>query len=141
MLGCRIYPIPVNFDECETAENALAYLPGFASPVVSLWAGYIPSVERYTAIFDSAAAKGVYLINTPSQHQTAMEFDKFYPLLRELTPDSVIGSNLDDIEIFEKRLRRTRRISNDSKATTRARTAFARQNHRSASRQVPYAGH
>lgn len=104
LLGCRIYPIPVNFDECETAENALAYLPDFDAPVVGLWAGYIPSVERYAAIFDAAAAKGVYLINSPLQHQTAMEFDKFYPLLRELTPDSVIGSTLDDFQSFEERL-------------------------------------
>src|SRR4051812_40062190 len=89
MLGCRIYSIPTDFDECETAENALAYLPDFDVPVVGIWAGYIPSIERYTAIFDAAAAKGVYLINTPAQHQTAMEFDKFYGLLGELTPESV----------------------------------------------------
>jgi hypothetical protein len=104
MFGCRIFPIPVNFDECETAENALAYLPEFDAPVVGIWAGYIPSVERYAAIFDAAAAKGVYLINTPSQHQTAMEFDKFYGPLGELTLDSVIVSNLDDLKIIEARL-------------------------------------
>jgi hypothetical protein len=104
MLGCRIYPIPVDFDACETAENALAYLPVFDVPVVGIWAGYIPSVERYTEIFEAAAAKGVFLINTPSQHQTAMEFDKFYPLLGELTPESVIVSGLDDLSTIEARL-------------------------------------
>ena len=104
MLGCRIYPIPVDFDECETAENALAYLPAFDAPVVGIWAGYIPSVVRYTAIFEAAAAKGVFLINTPSQHQTVMEFDKFYGLLGELTPDSVIISGLDDLSTIEARL-------------------------------------
>ena len=104
MFGCRIYPIPTDFNECGTAENALAYLPDFDAPVVGVWAGYIPSVERYTAIFDAAAAKGVRLINTPSQHQTAMEFDKFYGLLGELTPESVIVSSGDDLSTIEGRL-------------------------------------
>jgi hypothetical protein len=104
MFGCRIYPIPTDFEECGTAENALAYLPDFDAPVIGIWAGYIPSVERYTAIFDAAAAKGVRLINTPSQHQTAMEFDKFYGLLRGLTPESIIVSSLDDLGTIEGHL-------------------------------------
>ncbi|WP_298252837.1 ATP-grasp domain-containing protein [Bradyrhizobium sp.] len=104
MLGCRIYPIPLDFEECGTAENALAYLPEFGAPIVGVWAGYIPSVERYTAIFDAAAAKGVRLINTPAQHRTAMEFDQFYPLLDELTPKSVIVNDLDGLQEIEQDL-------------------------------------
>jgi hypothetical protein len=90
MFGCRIYQIPPNFDVCETAENALAYLPIFDPPVIGIWAGYIPSVDRYRSIYEAALAKGVRLVNSPAEHQTAMEFDKFYPLLGELTPESVI---------------------------------------------------
>jgi hypothetical protein len=104
MFGCRIFPIPPDFDVCETAENALAYLPAFDPMVSAIWAGFIPSVERYTAIFDAAAAKGVRLINSPSEYQTAMEFDKFYPLLRELTPDSVVISSMDELSIVQTRL-------------------------------------
>src|SRR5687767_8856851 len=81
MFGCRIYPIPLDFAVCETAENALAYLSECDPPVPAIWAGYIPAVERYRAIYEAAAAKGVRLVNTPAQYQTAMEFDKFYPLL------------------------------------------------------------
>jgi hypothetical protein len=29
LFGCRIYSIPLDFDECGTAEDALAYLPDF----------------------------------------------------------------------------------------------------------------
>jgi hypothetical protein len=36
MFGCRIYQIPPNFDMCETAENALAYLPIFDPPVIGI---------------------------------------------------------------------------------------------------------
>jgi ATP-grasp domain-containing protein len=104
MLGCRVYPIPLDFEECETADNALAYLPDFDPAVVGIWAGYIPSVERYTAIFEAAVARGVHLINTPLQYQTAMEFDKFYPLLGELTPESVVVCSLDDLPAIERGL-------------------------------------
>jgi hypothetical protein len=90
MFGCRIYQIPPNFEVCETAENAVAYLPVFDPAVIGIWAGYIPSVDRYRSIYEAALAKGVRLVNSPAEHQTAMEFDKFYPLLRDLTPESVI---------------------------------------------------
>lgn len=104
LLGCRIYPIPTDFEVCETAENALAYLPEFEPPVVGIWAGYIPAVERYAAIYQAASLKGVRLINTPAEYETAMEFDKFYPLLGDLTPDSVVMSNMDDLAGIEARL-------------------------------------
>jgi len=58
MFGCRVYPIPLDFEVCETAENALAYLPEFDPPVPGICAGYIPAVERYDAIYQAAAAKG-----------------------------------------------------------------------------------
>lgn len=104
MFGCRIYPIPLDFEICETAENALAYLPEFEPPVPGLWAGYIPTVERYAAIYAAAAAKGVRLVNTPEEYQTAMEFDKFYSLLGDLTPESIVLSSIDDLFSFESKL-------------------------------------
>jgi hypothetical protein len=104
MYGCRVYPIPLDFDVCETAENALAYLPEFNPPVPGLWAGYIPAVDRYRAIHDAATAKGVRLVNTPPQYQTAMEFDRFYPLLGGLTPESVVLSSSDELATVAERL-------------------------------------
>lgn len=96
-VGCRVYPIPLDFEVCETAENALAYLPEFDPPVPGIWAGYIPAVERYDAIYQAAAAKGVRLVNTPLQYRTAMEFDQFYPLLGDLTPDSAVAATLEEV--------------------------------------------
>jgi hypothetical protein len=38
MFGCRIFPIPTDFEVCETAENALAYLPEYEPTVqISSW--------------------------------------------------------------------------------------------------------
>jgi hypothetical protein len=94
--GCRVYHIPADFSVCETAENALAYMQHYDPPIVGVWIGYIPSVERYTAIYEAALAKGVRLVNTPAEYQTAMEFDRFYPLLGELTPESIVALHAED---------------------------------------------
>ncbi|NOK61110.1 MAG: hypothetical protein GFH27_549307n93 [Chloroflexi bacterium AL-W] len=94
MFGCRVYAVPQNFSTAGTAENALAYLPMYASPIPGVWVGYIPSVERYTALCDAAKAKGIYLLNTPAEYQIAMEFDHFYPRLGDLTPASMIITSL-----------------------------------------------
>jgi hypothetical protein len=97
LYGCRVYPIPPDFTVCETAENALAYLPTFEAPILGVWVGYIPTIDRYSAIYDAALDKGVRLINSPEQHQTAMEFDRFYPLLHDITPKSVIVESLTEL--------------------------------------------
>src|SRR5688572_6115602 len=90
MLGCQVYPIPHNFDVCETAENALAYVPTFDPPLPGVWVGFITTPERYAAIYDAAYAKGIRLLNTPEQHQRIMEFHHYYLLLKGLTPKSLI---------------------------------------------------
>jgi hypothetical protein len=99
LFGCRVYTIPPNFDECETAENALAYVPEFDSPVACVWVGFIPEFERYQAIYNAAIKKNIYLVNTPTEHQRAMEFDQFYPLLDDLTAKSLI---IDDVNSLSK---------------------------------------
>jgi hypothetical protein len=104
MFGCRVCPVPPDFTLCETAENALAYVPDFDPPVPGVVAGYIPAVDHYAAIYAAAAAKGVRLVNTPAQYQTAMEFDKFYPLLGELTPESLIVSSIEELFSIPQRL-------------------------------------
>jgi hypothetical protein len=104
MFGCRVYPIPPDLEECGTAENALAYMPHFDVKVAGVIAGYILSPSHYSAIYEAASAKGVILVNTPSQFQTAMEFDKFYPLLGALTPESVVVSRIEDLSKVEARL-------------------------------------
>src|SRR5262245_49707756 len=97
LFGCRIYFIPADFSECETADNALAYVSEFEPPVLGIWVGYIPTIDRYTAIYEAAQRKGINLINSPAQHRTAMEFDHFYPLLGDITPKSAIVESLSDL--------------------------------------------
>src|SRR5579871_861306 len=44
LFGCRVYPIPSNFDDCGNASNALAYVPTFSPTVPGFWVGYIPDL-------------------------------------------------------------------------------------------------
>jgi hypothetical protein len=88
LFGCRVYPLPPNFDLCETADGALVYVPTFDTVQPGIWVGYIPTPERYRAIYLAALERNIRLVNTPDEYQNAMEFDRFYPLLGELTPES-----------------------------------------------------
>jgi len=97
LFGCRVYPLPPNFDICDTAENAFAYIPTFDTLQLGIWVGYIPTPERYTAIYEAALTRNIRLVNTLDQYQTAMEFDRFYPLLGDLTPKSRIITAPDQV--------------------------------------------
>ncbi len=98
IFGCRVFMMPADFSQCETAENALAYVPDFEPSVLGIWVGYIPTLEHYTAIYQAALLKGVKLINSPAEHQMAMEFDHFYPHLRDITPRSIIVESKPQLE-------------------------------------------
>jgi len=88
MAGCRIYYLPKDFTECETAENALWHVPEQDEPTLAIWSGFIPSRERYEAVHAELLRKRIHLPNTPEQHLIALEFDRAYPLLGDLTPES-----------------------------------------------------
>lgn len=90
LAGCRIYYIPKDFSDCETAENALWHIPVQDEPTLAIWSGFIPSPERYESIYRELLHKRIYLPNTPYQHLVALEFDRAYPLLQGLTPESLV---------------------------------------------------
>src|SRR5258708_35206748 len=56
-------------------------------------------------MYRRASKKGVVLINSAAQHQMAMEFDHFYPLLKDLTPRSVIIKSFAQLSRVPQRLR------------------------------------
>jgi len=89
LTGCRVYSIPPDFSQCETAENALAHVPAQEQETPAIWVGYIPAPSHYAAIFAAALEKRVRLLNTLEQHLDAQEFDRAYHRLAGLTPQSV----------------------------------------------------
>jgi hypothetical protein len=102
LLGFRVYYIPDDFEVCENAENALAHVPSQERETLGIWIGYIPTPERYRAIYDEALRKRIRLLNTPEQHLIAQEFDRAYPYLQDLTPESV---TITDVEQCEEAVR------------------------------------
>ena len=90
LLGCDVYTIPVDFDASETADAALWHVPSRPEATTAVWAGFLPSLERYAAIYEAALRKGIHLVNDPHQHRMAMELDLAYPYLDGLTPASVV---------------------------------------------------
>lgn len=104
LAGCRVYHIPKDFTECETAENALWHLPEEERPTLAIWSGFIPTRERYEAIHEELLRKRIYLPNTPDEHLTALEFDRAYPSLVGLTPESFILNKPQDLQPLEAQL-------------------------------------
>jgi hypothetical protein len=72
--------------------------------MLGVWVGFIPESDRYNAIYEAALQKNVQLINSPEQHRTAMEFDRFYPALQDLTAKSVVISDLSELADVPDRL-------------------------------------
>jgi hypothetical protein len=96
LVGCPTYFIPKDLSECETAENALWHVPEQEENTLAIWLGFIPSPERYEAIYQAALRRRVRLVNNPEQHLRALEFDRAYPLLEGLTPRSEVLSEGSD---------------------------------------------
>ncbi|MGB3509966.1 MAG: ATP-grasp domain-containing protein [Microcoleaceae cyanobacterium] len=104
IMGYQVHYIPEDFSICETAENALAHIPKQPQETLGLWIGYIPTPERYQAIYNTAIRKGIKLLNSPEQHLTVQEFDRAYPKLLDLTPESIIITNQSECQTIIERL-------------------------------------
>lgn len=95
IFGCPIYPIHSDTDI--SPEEIFAYVPQYKPKILGIWVGFIPSIERYKSIYDAALNKGIQLVNSPEQYRLAMEFDKFYPHVKDITPKSIIIQHLDEL--------------------------------------------
>jgi len=104
LVGCQVFHIPPDFSECGDADGALWLIPKFAELRMAIWIGYIPPLDRYAQIYDAARAKGIQLVNTPAEHRIAEEFDAAYPLLRGLTPESIVINSEAECEVAADQL-------------------------------------
>ncbi len=96
--GCETYLLPAAVGYSIAAVDALANLPNFERTQVGIWAGFIPSQAKYEAVYRVAADKNICLVNDPSQHQTVLEFDRYYPLLGDLTPLSMTITSVNECQ-------------------------------------------
>lgn len=86
---CRVCYIPQE-EVCDSAADALSYVPVQTEETPGVWIGYIPTPEWYAAIYTEALRKRIRLLNSPTEHLDAQEFDRAYARLQEITPPSVI---------------------------------------------------
>ena len=101
LYGAKVYAIPLNFEDSDGADNALDLLPN-QDNAVGMIAGFIPSRERYEELYNAALKKGVRILNNPVQSTLAMEFDQFYPYIKDITPESVVIENIGDLDKAKK---------------------------------------
>jgi hypothetical protein len=86
LMGFTVYTIPPDFSTSDGAENALWQVPIYDTPTTAFWAGYIPTLARYSDLYQAAKSHNILLANTPDAHQRIQEFDHAYPFLQGLTP-------------------------------------------------------
>lgn len=90
LVGCRVYFIPSDFDECGSAENALWHIPDQEVLTPAVWIGFIPPDGHYDEVYEAALAKNICLVNSPDEHRNALEFARAYPRISDLTPETYI---------------------------------------------------
>ena len=63
----------------------------------------VGAIDDYEAIYQEMLGRGLRLINTPEEHLRATELKHWYPLIKNLTPRSIIFDTLPDFEVVEKK--------------------------------------
>lgn len=96
LAGCRVYAIPGDFSRCGSADDALWHVPVQTAPMPGWWIGYIPTAERYAAIYEAALRRNIRLLNDPDEHATILELDRAAARLGELTPATRVVTALEE---------------------------------------------
>jgi len=93
----KVCYIPEDFDTC-TAAEALEWCPYFDTPTPGFFLGYIPTPGRYEQLYEAALEHNVRLINSPDESDRTMDFERFYPLITDLTPESWVVKRKQDLK-------------------------------------------
>jgi hypothetical protein len=95
-VGLRVIGLPYDFDQVSIQDVLDRLEP--REDAVGFLAGFITEPEYYAEVCAGAAQRGIEMINTAEASRTVMEFDRFYPLIADLTAKSVIVRSVDDCE-------------------------------------------
>jgi hypothetical protein len=95
----KICYIPTDFEDEDSldAESALSWCPHYVEETPGFVVGYIPTVKRYQELYDAALTHNVRLINSPEESNRIMDFEEFYPLIKDLTPESWVVKDKEDL--------------------------------------------
>lgn len=99
ILGFPVWAIAADsMADGASAVEALAPIPPLPQPTTAFWLAPPTAATRYAEFFAAAQAKNLHLPNTPTQHQRVQKFHRVYPILRDLTPASVVLEQAEAIE-------------------------------------------
>lgn len=89
--GCTVRWVPRDWDGVNPDDVMIGLSGGPA-----VFVGYFSGWPYYEALCEAALKKGVRLINDLESARRAMEFERFYSLIEDLTPRSVILTEAED---------------------------------------------
>jgi len=98
MAGWKVFYIPQDLPEGIQYEDVFWNIPRYDRPTTTVWVGYIPLASDYRALYKAALEKNLKLINSPEQYCLAEEFHRFYPLIQDLTPRSIVLDSTADCD-------------------------------------------
>ncbi len=96
--GLKTYAVPDDPNP-EVVNEALDFLPEQEVNTLGVFVGFIPTRAYYEALYKALLAKKIKLINNIEEMCRAMEFDRFYPLIKGLTPVSEVAEELWQCQI------------------------------------------
>ncbi len=93
LVGATVFSLEPDFSRCRDAAGALAALPYQDKLTPAVWMGYIPTPERYAAIYEAALARNVRLVQTLEEHLRVQELDRAYPYITGVTPETYFATH------------------------------------------------
>jgi hypothetical protein len=88
--GFRRVTLPSEADHRGDLLAPVRALETRTRPELAVWVGTIPEEATYRSLHAALAERKICMVNDPEQHLAAMEFDRAYPLLADLTPRTVV---------------------------------------------------
>lgn len=98
LAGCKVYHIPQELPEGVSVDDALCHVPVHEPVVDAIWVGYIPLPQHYQEMHAAALARNVRLVNSPEEFRRAEEFDRFYPIISDITAKSLVIESIEECE-------------------------------------------
>lgn len=97
--GLRVVDMPWR-DLDIAAADALALVPAYES-AVGIYNGPVVDLAWYADLEKAAHALGICMVNTADANNEAMQFERFYPLLADLTARSWVIESVDQLNDFD----------------------------------------
>src|SRR5262245_61023966 len=98
--AARELGIPVGYVGGRLREQTVAMLSPslFGGETVAFWSGHIPSPDEYERVYTALRSRGLRLINNRAEHCLSLELDLAYPMLREITAETLVARSAAECE-------------------------------------------